>query len=49
MSRSRSCRSHEEKRREDKSVGKHSLRKTRSSSSPSPIRNHKRRTWVDEI
>jgi hypothetical protein len=49
MSRSRSCRSHDEKIREEISVGKHSFRKVRSSSSPSPVRKHKRRIGVDKL
>jgi hypothetical protein len=48
-SRSRSHRSHVEKRREERSVGKHSFREELSSSSPSPIRKNKRRNGVDEI
>jgi hypothetical protein len=48
-SKSRSPRSHDEKIGEERSVGKHSFRKARSSSNPSPIRNHKRRTGVDEL
>jgi hypothetical protein len=55
-SRSRSHRSHDEKRREARSVDrhhphspKHSFRKAHSSSSPSPVRKHKRRTGVDEL
>ena len=48
-SRSRSRRSHDEKRREERSAGKHSFRKARSSSSPSSVRKHKRRTGVDEL
>jgi hypothetical protein len=39
----------DEKRKEERSVGKHSFRKEHSSSSPSPIRKHKRRNGVDEI
>ena len=56
MSRSRSRRSHDEKRRGTRSVDrdhhhspKYSFRKSLNSSSPSPVRNHKRRTRVDEI
>jgi protein required for attachment to host cells len=48
-SRSRSRRSHDEKRREETSVGKHSSKKACSSSCPSPIKNHKRRIGVDEL
>jgi hypothetical protein len=48
-SRSRSHISHDEKIREERSVGKHSFRKVHSSSSPSPIRNHKRRIGMDEL
>jgi hypothetical protein len=49
LSRSRSCRSHDEKIREEISVGKHSFRKACSSSSPSPVRKHTRRIGVDEL
>jgi hypothetical protein len=48
-SRSRSHRYHDEKRREERNDSKHSLRKERSSSNPSPVRNHNRRTRVDEL
>jgi hypothetical protein len=54
--RSRSCRSHDEKRREERSLGrhrphspKHSFRKVCTSSSPSFVGKHKRRTKVDEL
>ena len=53
---SRSHRSHDEKIREARSVDrhhhhspKHSFRKARSSSSPSPLKKHKRRTRIDEL
>jgi hypothetical protein len=55
-SRSRSHGSHDEKRREARSFDrhhhhspKHSIRKACGSSSPYPIRKHKRRTGVDEL
>jgi hypothetical protein len=48
-SRSRSHMSHEEKIREERSVGKHSFRKSRSISSPYPVRKHNRRTGVDKL
>jgi hypothetical protein len=55
-SRLRSHRSHDEKRREARSVYKNhhhsprnSIRKVRSSSSPSPINKHKRRTRVYKL
>jgi hypothetical protein len=41
--------SHDEKRREERIAGKHSFRKVHSSSSPSPVKKHKRRTGVDEL
>jgi hypothetical protein len=54
--RSRSCRSHDKKRRETRSVErhhhhspKHSFRKAHNSSSPSPVRKHKRRTGANEL
>jgi hypothetical protein len=53
---SRSCISYDEIRREARNVGrnrpyspKHLFRKMCSSSIPSPIRKHKRRTGVDEL
>jgi len=46
---SRSCRSRDEKRREQRSVGNRSLRKEHSSSIPSPIKNHNRSNGLDEI
>jgi hypothetical protein len=49
MSRSRSCRYHDEKGRYEINVGKHSFRKARSGSSPFPVTKHKRRTRVDEL
>jgi hypothetical protein len=55
-SRSRNCRSHDEKRREAISVDSHhhhspnnSFRKVHNISIPSHVRNHKRRTTVDEL
>jgi hypothetical protein len=55
-SRPRSRRSHDDKRRESISVDKdrphslnHSFRRAHSSSTPSPVRKHKRRTMVDEL
>jgi hypothetical protein len=53
---SRSSRSYDEKRREARSVDRHyhhlpkySFRKAHSSSSPSPVKKHKRRIGVDEL
>jgi hypothetical protein len=55
-SRSRSHRSHNEKRRETRSIDRHHhhspknlFRKACNSSSPTPIKKHKRRTGVDKI
>jgi hypothetical protein len=48
-SRSRSRKSHDEKRREEIHVDNHSFRKTCSSSSPSLVIKHKRRIGVDEL
>jgi hypothetical protein len=55
-SRSRSHRSHDEKRRGTRNVDryhhhstKHSFRKAHSSSSPSSVRKHKRRIGVDKL
>jgi hypothetical protein len=48
-SRLRSHGSRYEKIREERSDGKHSFRKACSSSSPSPVRKHKRRTGMDEL
>jgi hypothetical protein len=54
-SRSRGHKSHD-KRRRTRSVGKHhhhsprhSTKRTHKSSSPSPVRKHKKRSGVDEI
>jgi hypothetical protein len=49
MSRSRRRKSRDEKLTEERSVGKHSFRKTHNSSSPSPVKKNKRRTKVDEL
>jgi hypothetical protein len=55
-SRSRSHKSHDEKTREARSVGrhrphspKHSIRKSHSSSSPYPVKKHKRSTGVEKL
>jgi hypothetical protein len=48
-SRLKSHRSQDEKRREERGVGKHSFRKACINSSPSPVINHKRNTGVDEL
>jgi hypothetical protein len=49
LSRSRSHRSHDDKRREERSVNKHYFRKDHNSLSPSLIRRCKRRTGVNEL
>jgi hypothetical protein len=49
LSRSRSHGSHDEKMREERSVGKYSFRKEHNISNTSPIRKHKIQTVVDEL